>query len=375
MYPPTHIIDPDGEVMILLRDANSEFAQPYDMTVFDSSSEDERRISGIKESPFEKLPDETPEFRIQVSAKHLMFASPVFKKLLTGHFKESVTYWQEGSVEITAESWDLEAFMIVLRAIHGLHAEIPQELSLEMVAKVAVIADYYDCKAVLYLMTDMWLNSMEKINYEEVKLSMAVVRDLIIWLWISWTFQLSSKFKETTSIAMSRSFGLIDSLGLPIPHAVIESMNKIRQGAINELLILFHETRDEFLHGIRGCCFCCRTMLYGALTFGMRSASLTLPKPETPFTELSYYDLVRRIEQFHIPSFDHGGGSSDDEETSSSEHGEISPEPEQEIPLTPNYFGGACPFHEEDCVGDLKKLMTGRSGYLEGLAREDFPIS
>ncbi|KAJ5925539.1 hypothetical protein N7454_008178 [Penicillium verhagenii] len=116
-------------------------------------------------------------------------------------------------------------------------------------------------------------------------------------------------------------------------------------------------------------------MLYGALTFGMHSACLTLPKPETPFTDLSYYDLVRRIEQFHIPSFDHGGGSSDDdEEICPSVHGMVSPEQEQAMISTPIYFGGACPFHEEDCVGDLKKLITGRSGYLEGLAREDFPI-
>ncbi|KAJ5925538.1 hypothetical protein N7454_008177 [Penicillium verhagenii] len=221
MDQPTHIIDPDGEVMILLRDANSTFAQPCDMTVFDTSSEDERRISDVKEPPVEEPPAETPEIRIQVSAKHLIFASPVFKKLLTGRFKESVTYWQEGSVEIAAEAWDLEAFLIVLRAIHGLHAEIPQELSLEMIAKVAVVADYYDCKAALYLMTDMWVNNVEKVNYEEEKLSTAVLRELIIWLWISWTFHLSSKFKETTSIAMSRSFGLIESLGLPIPHAVI----------------------------------------------------------------------------------------------------------------------------------------------------------
>ena len=43
--------------------------------------------------------------RIQVSAKHLILASCVFKKLLTGGWKESVTYLQKGSVEITAESW------------------------------------------------------------------------------------------------------------------------------------------------------------------------------------------------------------------------------------------------------------------------------
>jgi hypothetical protein len=35
-------------------------------------------------------------FRIQVSAKHLIFASSIFKKILTGGWKESVAYLEKG---------------------------------------------------------------------------------------------------------------------------------------------------------------------------------------------------------------------------------------------------------------------------------------
>lgn len=44
-------------------------------------------------------------FCIQVSAKHLILASSVYQKILTGGWKESITYLQKGSVEITADSW------------------------------------------------------------------------------------------------------------------------------------------------------------------------------------------------------------------------------------------------------------------------------
>lgn len=77
------------------------------------------------------------------------------KKILIGGLKESITYFQEGLVELTAESWDIDALMILHRAIHGKYRDIPRKLTLEMLAKVAVIADYYDCKETLYFLTDM----------------------------------------------------------------------------------------------------------------------------------------------------------------------------------------------------------------------------
>jgi hypothetical protein len=55
-------------------------------------------------------------FRIQVSAKHLALASPVFKQILKAGWKESLTYLQKGSVEITADSYDIEALLILLHS-------------------------------------------------------------------------------------------------------------------------------------------------------------------------------------------------------------------------------------------------------------------
>lgn len=153
--------------------------------------------------------------RIQVSAKHLMFASPVFKRLLTGGWKESIAYFQKGSVEITADGWDVEALIILLRAIHGQCSQIPRKLTLEMLAKLAVIADYYECREALYFLTELWIEKLDE------RVPPVASRDLILWLWIAWFFRLPSQFKLSTSIAMSQSDGFIDSLGLPIPKDVI----------------------------------------------------------------------------------------------------------------------------------------------------------
>ncbi|BCS00359.1 uncharacterized protein AKAW2_50700S [Aspergillus luchuensis] len=236
MDQPTHIIDHEGEVIIVLRNANSPFA-PDDYEDMNTEADalelpetdgeqpagqtDEKRLAKEQppETPAEDAPlSETPEenrFRIRVSAKHLMFASPVFRNMLTGGWKESMTYLSKGSVEITAESWDIEALLILLRAIHGQQSEIPRKLSLEMLAKVAVLINYYDCKDAVSILTDLWINALEE------KVPESGSRDLMLWVWVSQFFKLSSQFETSTSNAMSQCDGLITSRGLPIPEKVI----------------------------------------------------------------------------------------------------------------------------------------------------------
>lgn len=102
-----------------------------------------------------------------------MAASSVFQKVLTCILKESITYLQKGSVEITAENWDREAFLILLRAIHGKYCNIPCKLTIGMLAKVALVADCCECKQALYFMTDIWINNLEE------KTSTTHSRDLI----------------------------------------------------------------------------------------------------------------------------------------------------------------------------------------------------
>jgi hypothetical protein len=154
-------------------------------------------------------------FRVQVSAKHLALASPVFKEILKGGWKESLTYLQKGSVEITADSWDIEALLILLHVIHGQYYQTPRKITLETLAKVAVLADYYDCREALDILVTTWINALEE------TIPKSYSRNLVLWLWVSWFFQLPAQFREATSTAMSWSNNWIDNLGLPIPDIVI----------------------------------------------------------------------------------------------------------------------------------------------------------
>lgn len=85
-----------------------------------------------------------------------------------------------------------------------------------MLAKVAVIADYYDCKDFIYIMTDKWIGSLDE-NLEDPVCS----RGLILWLWVSWFFRLSTKFMEVTRLLIVDSDGLVNPRGLPTPAKII----------------------------------------------------------------------------------------------------------------------------------------------------------
>ncbi|KAJ5462470.1 hypothetical protein N7530_010675 [Penicillium desertorum] len=294
---PDYIIDPDGEVIIILRNADSPFAQPLEDTVTGMALPEP---SHATQSPAqrhstipgpEQIKDPSPEdpaakekideplvencFYIQVSAKHLMFSSCVFKSVLTSGWKESIEFQQKGSIELTAESWGIEEFLIVLRAIHGKYYHIPRKLTLEMLVKVAVIADYYECKEALLAMTDAWINKLEE------KIPTTHSRDLMLWLWVSWFFQLPSQFKQITSTAMSSSENQINAWGAPDSRK--GSMNKTREGAFNKLILRLRRTREAFLSGKCGCGFECRSIMYGALTMQMQSSHLLSRILRLPF--------------------------------------------------------------------------------------------
>ncbi|QGA21569.1 hypothetical protein EYB26_009280 [Talaromyces marneffei] len=346
MDQPTHIIDEDGEVTIILRNANAPFAytsmddniqleklpetlheigeyvpkrteqvnKPCDhSTKMVTSKKDKKpkRLTkptnlepidehGDGESAGQETGDEDPmepDFRIQVSAKHLTVASPVFKSILTGPWKESATYLQKGTVEILAEGWDIEAFLILLRVIHCQFNQVPRKLTLDMLAKVAIIVDYYQCKEAVRFFSDTWIDSLEE------KIPRGYSRDLILWLWIAWFFQLEDQFGMATLRAITYSNGGIMNLGLPIPERVIHSINAGREESINDVISLLNDTHAALSSGTRGCSFECSSIMCGALAMQMTSNYLLSPKPLPPFPGINYHQLVRTVQSFKSPEW------------------------------------------------------------------------
>ncbi|RYC78626.1 hypothetical protein BFJ63_vAg18500 [Fusarium oxysporum f. sp. narcissi] len=105
------------------------------------------------------LPNQV-EIRMLVSGKHLELASSYFKKMFSGPFTEGKAD-HAGLRRVTATDWDPEAFNIVLTIMHGYHRDVPRLLGLEMLAKLAMIVDYYECHEIIELYADIWLERLK----------------------------------------------------------------------------------------------------------------------------------------------------------------------------------------------------------------------
>jgi hypothetical protein len=81
----------------------------------------------------------------RISSRHLTLTSPWFERALTSpRYLEAVPDPTDGLYYINACDWDEDALHILLNAIHLRAFRVPKTVSLEMLAKIAVLIDYYE---------------------------------------------------------------------------------------------------------------------------------------------------------------------------------------------------------------------------------------
>jgi hypothetical protein len=159
--------------------------------------------------------DEHPETRLRVSSRHLTLASPYFKRMLKGPWREGNELASDGRVSIPMEVCDSPSLVILMNIIHGHTRKVPRSVDLDMLAKISVLVDLYECAEAVELFADTWIDQLKN------DLPTTYVRDLILWTCISWVFRKSAEFKKLTAIAQMQSQEPIQTLGLPIPGRIV----------------------------------------------------------------------------------------------------------------------------------------------------------
>jgi hypothetical protein len=94
----------------------------------------------------------------------------------------------DGRYHIGVSDWDEEALFILLSIFHVRVRQIPATVSLEMLAKIAVLVDYYELVGaeVIERDTSGWIAHLRR-----VAIPSSYCRDLMLWIWISQLFQMS----------------------------------------------------------------------------------------------------------------------------------------------------------------------------------------
>jgi hypothetical protein len=235
MDPIVHELDPDGDVVLVLQHPNEAFA------VWDESehltppsvpapplSEEQRLSPQLAIPPPSNPPSSADEevtlsaepedgqVRMRVSSSHLALASPYFKWMLRGDWKEGHTLRSDGNLVLHEKDWDPDALLVLMNIIHGHTRKLPRSVNLEMLAKIAVLVDYYRCVEVVEVFSEIWINKLKN-----TLLPKSYSRDLILWILVSWIFHQPTLFRSFTGIAIKESRGPIQTLGLPIPERIV----------------------------------------------------------------------------------------------------------------------------------------------------------
>jgi hypothetical protein len=170
-----HEIAPDSDNVIVLKLASNSFAQWPSLSELEGEVADAADASPIeldsaceeqKEPPAESKGQNSCEIHYRVSFSHLIQSSPWFKRVLgKGGWSESRAV--DGRYRIVAEDWDETALLTVLNIVHLRNRQVPKVVSLEEMAKIGVIADYYECGEAIEMFTTLWTQNLKRLSFRQ----------------------------------------------------------------------------------------------------------------------------------------------------------------------------------------------------------------
>lgn len=154
---------------------------------------------------------------MRVSSRHLALASPVFSRMFNGNWYEAREIRSEGIAVIIMDIWDVDITLIIMNIMHGYAPKVPRKVDLDTLAKIAVMVDYYQCRGVVEVFADIWI--------DELKADMPKTcgKAVFQWICIAWVFRKQTEFFAATRVALVESPGVVHAYGLPIPNRVIGS--------------------------------------------------------------------------------------------------------------------------------------------------------
>ncbi|EXM13844.1 hypothetical protein V3481_012885 [Fusarium oxysporum f. sp. vasinfectum] len=246
------------------------------------------------------LPDQV-EIRMLVSGQHLALASSYFGKMFAGPFTEAEKD-HSGLRQVQASDWDPEAFNIILTIIHGYHRDVPKLVNLELLAKLAIIVDYYECHESIELYVDIWLENLKS------EIPTVYGRDCILYMLISWVFTRSDIFQKMIRLASRHSGKLIECEGLPLPTEILEEIDQARQDSLDDMFSAIYDLLDRLLEETE-CSYECSSMSLGVLTKELSKRGILSPRIAQPFCGWSVNGAQNMIKGLRRPEwYDHRYG-------------------------------------------------------------------
>ncbi|KAJ3542255.1 hypothetical protein NM208_g4198 [Fusarium decemcellulare] len=239
-----------------------------------------------------------PELHLLCSKKHLTTASARAHRMFESGFSESTPDETDGFYHWKFEPiFDPKAFEIVLKIIHGKTRDIPRLVNTGLLAAIAAVVDDLGCHEAVWFFAQGWIKSSKQ------RIPDGMCKELAEYILLSFVFEDSKIFEESTRMAIKSSFGSVSTFGLPILPKVLSLIEKERQKALNNLIGGLYRIEKQLLSKELGCSPGCRAMLLGALIQEMAANSLHSPRLSKPFGLLSVNTVVESLKKYHSPAY------------------------------------------------------------------------
>ena len=128
--------------------------------------------------------------------------------------------WRESAISdsyktIEESEGDPAAMLILMNVVQGNVRSVPRSVEIEMLAKIAVLVDYYQCHEVVELFVETWIQNLEP------DLPNSYGRNLVLWLTVSCVFSQKSLPRKLSEVAIRQCTAPLQTMGLPIPNHVV----------------------------------------------------------------------------------------------------------------------------------------------------------
>jgi hypothetical protein len=118
--------------------------------------------------------------------------------MLKGGWKEPQKLSTDGFVSIPVLDADPEAMLILLNLIHGHASKVPRVITVEMIAKIGILVDYYECYDAVDVISELWIGHRKTMPG-------LYCRETALWICIGLCFRRKEEFQLATKIAIRSS--------------------------------------------------------------------------------------------------------------------------------------------------------------------------
>ncbi|KAF5647609.1 uncharacterized protein FTJAE_1665 [Fusarium tjaetaba] len=308
----TYDIDPGGDIELILKKPNEQNIVPENTT---------QTLGGKRFNPkfpnppcfgryqvFSELyPDgenETPDVQVdihmRVSSRHLILSSRIFRAMLEGPWKEGTP--SSGPIrQISAEDWDAVALAIVLDAIHCRHHDIPTKIEIGLLARIATIVDYYQCREAMRFHYEAWAHHEAEHSWH--------YNANVLPLYVSWVFHDENEFQIVASSVLRRSTGMsgFNTHELPV-SGILTKLDDIRQTMMKKALDALDFLQEQLTEE-EGCKIgndaSCTALNLGILIREKRLLARCNPPLVAPYDGHSLGGILDMIACFDLPVIPH----------------------------------------------------------------------